>query len=57
MQLSHPAKNPGHQAAAAVSRDRDEPLSDRALVALLGGVYLGGLAAFWVTVYGVSQLL
>jgi hypothetical protein len=57
MQPSHPAKNPGHQAAAAVSRDRDEPLSDRALVALLGGVYLGGLAAFWATVYGVSQLL
>ena len=57
MQPQHHTRNPGHQAAEAAARPNDEPLSDWAIVTLLGGTYIGGLAAFVATTYAISLLL
>ena len=43
--------------AKALARSNDEPLSDWALVSLLGGLYLGGLGAFLAVVYAANLLL
>ena len=47
MQPQPHSKTPDHPTAIAARR-QDEPLGDGALVALLGGIYLGGLGAFEV---------
>ena len=57
MQQRRLSPNPGHHVARAVTRPREEPLGDGALAALLGGIYLRGLAAFLAAAYGISLLL
>ena len=42
---------------ASKARTNDEPLSDRAIVTLLGGLYIGGLSAFLATTYAISLLV
>jgi hypothetical protein len=42
--------------AIAIARERDEPLSDWAIVSLLGGTYLAGLGAFLGVVYALNQI-
>jgi hypothetical protein len=56
MQQQRLPRDPDREAPRAVARPRDEPLSDEALIALLGGAYLGGLAAFLAAAYGISLL-
>jgi len=54
---SHPhSMNPGQHAARAMARPNNEPLSDRAVVVLLGGIYIGGLTAFVAAAYALSAL-
>jgi hypothetical protein len=48
--------NPGQHAARAMARPNNEPLSDRAVVVLLGGIYIGGLTAFVAAAYALSAL-
>lgn len=57
MQSQPPARNPKHGVAKVMARQADEPPSDLALVALLGGIYLGGLTAFVTGAYVLSTLL
>jgi hypothetical protein len=56
MQSRPHSRNPGQQAAQAAARHQDEPLSDRAVVTLLGGIYVGGLTAFVTAAYALSTL-
>lgn len=48
------ARSTSHVASA---RAADAPLSDTAVLALLGGLYLGGLTAFVSTAYALSLLV
>ena len=56
MQPQPHSKLPGQPTAVAARRP-DEPLGDGALVALLGGIYLGGLGAFLAVALAINQLL
>jgi hypothetical protein len=56
MQPQPHSKLPGRPTAAAARRP-DEPLGDGALVALLGGIYLGGLGAFVAVALAINQVL
>jgi hypothetical protein len=58
MQFQPHTRQPGERPQAkAIARSSEEPLSDWALVSLLGGVYLGGLGAFLGVVYAANILL
>lgn len=48
---------PGEQTPDAVARSQDETLSDRALVGLLGGIYLGGLGGFVAVALVIKQMV
>ena len=56
MQQRRLTRSPDQQTARALARPIDEPFSDGALFALLGGAYFGGLAAFLAAAYGLSRL-
>jgi hypothetical protein len=57
MQIQHARPLPRNQAQATTSSpSASEPLSDAAVVALLGGLYLGGLATVVGALYAVSAL-
>ena len=56
MQPQSHSKLPG-QTTAVAARRPDEPLGDGALVALLGGIYLGGLGAFLAVALALNQVL
>jgi hypothetical protein len=56
MQPQPHSKTPG-QPTAIAARRQDEPLGDGALVALLGGIYLGGLGAFIALALAINQML
>jgi hypothetical protein len=57
MQPRHLEGRPdGRAKSIAVAQERNEPLSDWALVSLLGGTYLAGLGAFLGVVYALNQL-
>ena len=43
--------------AKALARSPEEPLSDWALVSLLGGIYLSGLGVFLAVVYAANLLI
>ncbi len=58
MQSRHAPRRLGQEAkVVAVARSQDAPLSDWALVTLLGGAYVACLTAFLGVVYAMNQLL
>ena len=58
MQSRHAPRRPDQEAqVVAMARSQDAPLSDWALVTLLGGAYVACLTAFLSVVYAVNQLL
>ena len=58
MQSRHAPRHPHHAPrVVAIARSQEAPLSDWALVTLLGGVYVGCLSAFLGVVYALNQLL
>ena len=52
-----PHSKSSDQPTAIAARRQDEPLGDGALVALLGGIYLGGLGAFVAVALAINQML
>ena len=52
-----PHSKTSDQRTAIATRRQDEPLGDGALVALLGGIYLGGLGAFVAVALAINQVL
>ena len=57
MQFQQSTRPLGQRSSVALARPKEEPLSDGAIVTLLGGLYVGGLATFLAAAYGVSLLL
>jgi len=56
MQSRRLPRTPGEQGTVAAARAQDEPLNDWALVGLLGGIYVGGLATFLAVAMAVSRV-
>lgn len=54
---SHQTMPGQHSAKAAMARSSEQPLSDGALLALLGGIYIGGLGAFVSAAYALSLVV
>jgi hypothetical protein len=55
MQTQHRPNDPRQRQSIAVARQPDQPLSDWAVVSLLGGTYLGGLTLVVGVLYAFSQ--
>lgn len=55
MRVEHRLTEQTKIGARVVARQGDEPLSDLAIIGLLGGLYLGGLATFVSAAYLLSQ--